>query len=124
MAIDHHIKFDGVDGEAAHKDHKGEIELLSWNWSVTNASNIAGGGSGQATRRTATPRPRRQASSSTSGRPNSTSERTSTLPAHSAPDAVQRARGGEAVRDARRESSESANLPSTRIDGESTDARD
>jgi type VI secretion system secreted protein Hcp len=47
MAIDTHIKFDGVDGEATHKDHKGEIEVLSWNWGVENDSNIAGGGSGK-----------------------------------------------------------------------------
>lgn len=25
-----HINFDGVDGESSHKDHKGEIEILSW----------------------------------------------------------------------------------------------
>ncbi len=30
MAIDTHIKFDGVEGESSHKDHKGEIEVLSW----------------------------------------------------------------------------------------------
>jgi type VI secretion system secreted protein Hcp len=47
MAIDTHIKFDGVDGEAKHKDHKGEIEVLSWSWSVSNASNVSGGGSGK-----------------------------------------------------------------------------
>ena len=37
MAIDTHIKFDGVDGESTHKEHKGEIELLSWDWGVSNA---------------------------------------------------------------------------------------
>jgi type VI secretion system secreted protein Hcp len=47
MAIDTHIKFDGVDGEATHQDHKGEIEVLSWSWNVTNSSNVAGGGSGK-----------------------------------------------------------------------------
>jgi len=47
MSIDTHIKFDGIDGEATHKEHKGEIELLSWDWNVTNDSNIAGGGSGK-----------------------------------------------------------------------------
>jgi type VI secretion system secreted protein Hcp len=47
MAIDTHIKFDGVEGESTHVDHKGEIEILSWDWSVTNASNISGGGSGK-----------------------------------------------------------------------------
>ena len=51
MAIDTHIKFDGVDGESTHKDHKGEIEVLSWSWSVSNASGggMAGGsGKGKA----------------------------------------------------------------------------
>jgi type VI secretion system secreted protein Hcp len=47
MASDNHIKFDGVDGESTHADHKGEIELLSWTWGVSNASNVAGGGSGK-----------------------------------------------------------------------------
>lgn len=47
MAIDTHIKFDGVDGEATHKDHKNEIEVLHWDWNVQNQSQIAGGGSGR-----------------------------------------------------------------------------
>lgn len=48
MAIDTHIKFDGVDGEATHKDHKGEIQVLAWSWGLSNATNVtAGGGSGK-----------------------------------------------------------------------------
>jgi type VI secretion system secreted protein Hcp len=47
MAIDTHIKLDGVDGEAAHTDHKGEIEVLSWSWGVSNAHSPGGGGSGK-----------------------------------------------------------------------------
>ncbi len=47
MPIDSHIKFDGVDGEATHKDHKGEIAVLSWQWGVANATTGAGGGSGR-----------------------------------------------------------------------------
>ena len=49
MAIDTHIKFDGVDGEATHEDHKGEIEVLSWGWNVSNANigGTSGGGSGK-----------------------------------------------------------------------------
>ena len=47
MAIDTHIKFDGVEGEATHQDHKGEVEVLSWSWSVSNTSATAGGGSGK-----------------------------------------------------------------------------
>jgi type VI secretion system secreted protein Hcp len=34
MAQDTHIKFDGVEGESTHKDHKGEIEVLSWSWGL------------------------------------------------------------------------------------------
>jgi type VI secretion system secreted protein Hcp len=44
--IDAHIKFDGVEGEATHVDHKGETELLSWSWGASNHSTGAGGGSG------------------------------------------------------------------------------
>lgn len=47
MTIDCHIKFDGVEGEATHKDHKGEIAVLSWSWGVSNAVSMAGGGSGK-----------------------------------------------------------------------------
>jgi type VI secretion system secreted protein Hcp len=49
MATDTHIKFDGVDGEATHADHKGEIEILSWTWGVNNvnAGGTSGGGSGK-----------------------------------------------------------------------------
>ncbi|MBS0428106.1 MAG: type VI secretion system tube protein Hcp [Proteobacteria bacterium] len=47
MSSDFHIKFDGVDGESVHKDHKGEIELLSWDWDVSQPSQGSGGGSGR-----------------------------------------------------------------------------
>ena len=48
MAIDTHIKFDGVEGEATHVDHKGEIDVLSWKWDVSNVSGAGkAGGSGQ-----------------------------------------------------------------------------
>lgn len=48
MSIDTHIKFDGVEGEATHVDHKGEIDVLSWKWDVTNLSGAGkAGGSGQ-----------------------------------------------------------------------------
>ena len=40
-SIDTHIKLAGVDGEATHKDHKGEIEILSWTWGVSNAQQPA-----------------------------------------------------------------------------------
>ena len=47
MAIDTHIKFDGVEGESTHQDHKGEIEVLSWAWNVSNSANLSGGGAGK-----------------------------------------------------------------------------
>ena len=47
MSSDTHIKFDGVEGEATHKDHKGEIEVLSWSWNVSNSTLGTGGGSGK-----------------------------------------------------------------------------
>jgi len=47
MSSDFHIKFDGVDGESTHKDHKGEIELLSWDWDVSQPSQGSGGGQGR-----------------------------------------------------------------------------
>ena len=47
MAIDTHIKFDGVEGESTHQDHKGEIEVLSWTWGVSNANLSSGTGSGK-----------------------------------------------------------------------------
>ena len=47
MSSDSHIKFDGVEGESTHKDHKGEIEVLSWTWGVSQPSGPAGGGSGK-----------------------------------------------------------------------------
>jgi type VI secretion system secreted protein Hcp len=47
MSVDSHIKFDGVEGESTHKDHKNEIEVLSWTWGVTQPSALSGGGSGK-----------------------------------------------------------------------------
>jgi type VI secretion system secreted protein Hcp len=51
MAADFHIKFDGVEGESTHKDHKGEIDILSWAWGLSQISGAASGsgsGSGKA----------------------------------------------------------------------------
>ena len=48
MAIDNFLKLDGIEGEATHRDHRNEIELLSWSWGMTNPTTGAstGGGSG------------------------------------------------------------------------------
>ena len=45
MTIDTHIKFDGIEGESTNKDHKGEIEVLSWNWNVSASMPASGGAS-------------------------------------------------------------------------------
>jgi type VI secretion system secreted protein Hcp len=48
--MDHFIKFDGVEGESTHKDHKGEIEVLSWSWGLSAPEHAGGGGgAGRAT---------------------------------------------------------------------------
>jgi len=47
MSTDSHIKFDGVEGESAHKDHKNEIEVVSWSWNVSQPAGPSGGGSGK-----------------------------------------------------------------------------
>lgn len=46
MATTTHIKFDGIEGESTDKDHKGEIEALSWSWGVSNAGPSSAGGAG------------------------------------------------------------------------------
>lgn len=46
MATTTFIKFDGIDGESTSRDHKGEIEVLSWNWGLSATRPAAGGGGG------------------------------------------------------------------------------
>ncbi len=38
--IDCHLKLKNVEGESDHKDHPGEIDILSWSWSISNASSV------------------------------------------------------------------------------------
>lgn len=45
MAIINFLKLDGIDGESTDRNHRGEVELMSWSWGVTNES-VAGGGGG------------------------------------------------------------------------------
>jgi type VI secretion system secreted protein Hcp len=47
MDIDTHIKIADVPGESQHEGNKDEIEVISWNWGVSNAATISGGGSGR-----------------------------------------------------------------------------
>ncbi|HZT77084.1 MAG TPA: type VI secretion system tube protein Hcp [Vicinamibacterales bacterium] len=48
MAFDAFLKLDGIDGESQDAKHKGEIEVLSFSWGITNATTIgsATGGAG------------------------------------------------------------------------------
>ncbi|MDF0605526.1 type VI secretion system tube protein Hcp [Neisseriaceae bacterium TC5R-5] len=51
MAQDIFLKINGIDGESEDADHKAEIEVLGWNWAVSQVSNMhsgSGGGSGKA----------------------------------------------------------------------------
>jgi len=42
MSSDASIKFDGIEGESAKP--QGEIDVLSWNWGVSQPSSATGGG--------------------------------------------------------------------------------
>jgi type VI secretion system secreted protein Hcp len=53
MPIDTHIKFDGIDGESTDRDHKGEIEVLSWSWGISAQPSGGTGGGHAAGRATA-----------------------------------------------------------------------
>ena len=44
--IDCYLKLDGIKGEAVQKDHKDEIQVFDWSWSVHNSSCTVGSGSG------------------------------------------------------------------------------
>jgi type VI secretion system secreted protein Hcp len=48
MATDIFLKIDGIDGESTDSVHKGEIELLSYSFGVSNAGSIDSGGGGGA----------------------------------------------------------------------------
>lgn len=42
-AVDYFLKIDGIDGESTDDRHKGEIEIQSWSWGVTQSTTGAGG---------------------------------------------------------------------------------
>ena len=48
MAFDAFLKLDGIEGESADHKHKGEIEVLSFSWGISNAGTQASGGGGGA----------------------------------------------------------------------------
>ena len=47
-AFDSYLKIEGIDGEASGENHKGEIEIQSFSWGVSNSGSMAGGGGGGA----------------------------------------------------------------------------
>ena len=50
MAVDMFLKLDGVQGESQDSKHKGEIEIMSFSWGVSQsgaAAHGAGGGAGK-----------------------------------------------------------------------------
>jgi type VI protein secretion system component Hcp len=44
--MDAFMKFDGIEGGSESKDHKGAVDVLSWNWGVTTTSTTSGAGGG------------------------------------------------------------------------------
>jgi type VI secretion system secreted protein Hcp len=48
MAVDVFLKINGVPGESADSKHKGEIDVLSYSWGVTQTGTMAYGGGGGA----------------------------------------------------------------------------
>src|ERR1700704_1221479 len=46
MAFDAFLKIDGIEGESADDAHKGEVEVLSFSWGVTQTGSASGGGGG------------------------------------------------------------------------------
>ena len=50
MAVDMFLKIKGVQGESTDKSHKGEIDVLSWSWGMSQSGTThmgGGGGSGK-----------------------------------------------------------------------------
>jgi type VI secretion system secreted protein Hcp len=46
MAVDMFLKIDGIDGGSRDHKHKGEIELLSYSWGLSQSGGATGGGGG------------------------------------------------------------------------------
>jgi len=44
MAIEYHLKLDGITGESTASKHTGEIEVFSWSWGASNPTSISGTG--------------------------------------------------------------------------------
>lgn len=51
MAVDMFLDIEGVKGESLDRTHKGKIDILAWNWGLTNTGTFHqghGGGGGKA----------------------------------------------------------------------------
>jgi len=48
MAVDYFLKLSGIEGESQDSKHKGEIDVLSWSWGVSQTGTHAAGGGGGA----------------------------------------------------------------------------
>lgn len=51
MAVDMFLELDGVKGESVDKHHKDKIDILSWQWGLSNSGTFhhgSGGGAGKA----------------------------------------------------------------------------
>jgi type VI secretion system secreted protein Hcp len=48
MAVDMFIKIGTLGGESKDKTHKGEIDVLSWSWGMSQSGTMHGGGGGGA----------------------------------------------------------------------------
>lgn len=44
--VDYFLKIDGIEGESTDAKHRGEIEILSFSWGVSQTGSFAGGGGG------------------------------------------------------------------------------
>ena len=48
MSADMFLKIDGVEGEAIDHAHGGEIDILAWNWEMSQSGSMHSGGGGGA----------------------------------------------------------------------------
>lgn len=46
MSVDMFLKIDGIEGESQSSKHKGEIEILSFTWGLSQTGSPRGGGGG------------------------------------------------------------------------------
>ncbi len=46
--VDYFLKIDGIEGESADSKHKGEIDVINWNWAEHQAGTMQYGGGGGA----------------------------------------------------------------------------